>query len=85
MISEIELTEALKELTVERLDIDLFGVAPVDVSKEDRRGDVLPIICPTPSPYWSAQSRYRMQLSTLQDTMRSRARLSDLTCGMAMS
>ena len=29
MISEIELTEALKELAVERSDIDLFGVAPV--------------------------------------------------------
>ena len=46
MISEIKLAEALKELAVERLDVDLFGVAPVDrlegASEGRRPTDYLP-------------------------------------------
>jgi len=65
MVSEIDVTQAVKEFAAERLDIDLFGIAPVDRlegAPEGRRPtDYLPP--PRPRSVLVAQSRYRTQRS----------------------
>ena len=45
MVSEIDLTEGIREFAVERLGVDLFGVAPVRRLEGGPEGDALQITC----------------------------------------